>query len=63
MWGEELTCPEDVCHVFECYITGEKNKNGVKVCVCVCGGGGGGGGNNGHIGTRNFVLYLFWRLV
>ena len=31
MRGEELTCVEDVFHVFECYITGQKNKNGVKV--------------------------------
>ena len=31
MWGEELTKEEDVSHVFECYLTGEKNKNGVKV--------------------------------
>ncbi|CAI8042483.1 Methylenetetrahydrofolate reductase [Geodia barretti] len=30
MWGEELNCPEDVFHVFECYLTGNKNKNGVK---------------------------------
>ena len=31
MWGEELTGPDDVFHVFEWYITGEKNRNGVKV--------------------------------
>ena len=31
MWGEELTSVGDVCDVFECYIRGEKNKNGVKV--------------------------------
>ena len=31
MWGEELARVEDVFHVFECYLTGEKNKNGVKV--------------------------------
>ena len=31
MWGEELTSEEDVHHVFVCYITGKKNKNGVKV--------------------------------
>ena len=31
MWGEELVAVDDVHHVFECYITGEKNKNGVKV--------------------------------
>jgi hypothetical protein len=31
MWGEELACEEDVFRVFECYITGEKNRNGVKV--------------------------------
>ena len=31
MWGEELTCLEDVFHVFECHITGQKNKNGIKV--------------------------------
>lgn len=34
MWGEELTNEEDVAHVFECYLTGEKNKNGVKVSCC-----------------------------
>lgn len=31
MWGEELTCEEDVFHVFQCYITNMKNRNGVKV--------------------------------
>ena len=31
MWGEELTCKEDVFHVFHCFITSHKNKNGVKV--------------------------------
>ena len=31
MWGEELQTIDDVCHVFECYISGKKNKNGVKV--------------------------------
>lgn len=31
MWGEELTCEEDVWSVFVCYLTGELNKNGVKV--------------------------------
>ena len=31
MWGEELSKEADVSHVFECYLTGEKNKNGVKV--------------------------------
>lgn len=31
MWGEELVAVSDVHHVFECYITGQKNKNGVKV--------------------------------
>lgn len=33
MWGEELEKEEDVFHVFECYITGMKNRNGVKVGV------------------------------
>ena len=33
MWGEELTCEEDVFHVFQCYITNTKNRNGVKVCM------------------------------
>ena len=33
MWGEELEKEEDVFHVFECYITGAKNRNGVKVGV------------------------------
>ena len=31
MWGEELRSEEDVFHAFVCYLTGEKNKNGVKV--------------------------------
>ncbi len=31
MWGEELMCEEDVFDVFQCYVTGEKNRNGVKV--------------------------------
>ncbi len=31
MWGEELTCEEDVFHVFQCYISNKKNINGVKV--------------------------------
>lgn len=31
MWGEELGKEEDVYHVFECYITSKKNRNGVKV--------------------------------
>ena len=33
MWGEELTREEDVFEVFECYITGKKNRNGVKVSL------------------------------
>ena len=47
MWGEELNCPEDVFHVFECYLTGNKNRNGVKVWgegVHFGRGEGGGGG-------------------
>ena len=43
MWGEELEKEEDVFHVFECYITGAKNRNGVKVggalWVWLCGRG------------------------
>jgi methylenetetrahydrofolate reductase (NADPH) len=31
MWGEALDSVEDVHQVFECYITGLKNKNGIKV--------------------------------
>ena len=31
MWGEELQSCDDVYHIFECYITGKKNKNGIKV--------------------------------
>uniref|UniRef100_T1J9I4 methylenetetrahydrofolate reductase (NADPH) n=1 Tax=Strigamia maritima TaxID=126957 RepID=T1J9I4_STRMM len=31
MWGEELTCEQDVWNVFYSYISGECNKNGVKV--------------------------------
>lgn len=31
MWGEELGCEEDVFHVFQCFITNKKNRNGVKV--------------------------------
>ncbi len=30
-WGEELNDEKDVWHVFECFISGEPNKNGVKV--------------------------------
>lgn len=28
MWGHELTCEEDIWHVFYCYVTGTKNKSG-----------------------------------
>ena len=31
MWGKKLDCIEDVYHVFQCYISGEKNKWGHKV--------------------------------
>ncbi|BFZ24002.1 hypothetical protein BsWGS_27041 [Bradybaena similaris] len=31
MWGEELTCEQDVWSVFVNYLTGEPNKHGVKV--------------------------------
>ena len=31
MWGEELTCEEDVWKVFYCYLTGEPNSGGHKV--------------------------------
>ena len=33
MWGEELTCEQDVWNVFYCYITGEKNAQGYKVGI------------------------------
>ena len=35
MWMESLTCERDVFDVFKCYISGEKNKNGVKVSTAV----------------------------
>lgn len=31
MWGEKLDSVEDVCDVFVCYLTGQKNKQGFKV--------------------------------
>ncbi|XP_065656577.1 methylenetetrahydrofolate reductase (NADPH) [Hydra vulgaris] len=31
MWGEKLDCIEDVYHVFQCYLSGKKNKWGYKV--------------------------------
>jgi len=31
MWGEELTCEQDVWNVFDCYIGKKPNKSGVKV--------------------------------
>lgn len=31
MWGEELSCEEDVWSVFVCYLTGKTNRYGVKV--------------------------------
>jgi len=31
MWGEQLTCEQDVWDVFECYIAGKPNKGGIKV--------------------------------
>ncbi|XP_067659127.1 methylenetetrahydrofolate reductase (NADPH)-like [Haliotis asinina] len=31
LWGAELTCEQDVWDVFTSYITGEPNKNGIKV--------------------------------
>lgn len=31
MWGEELTCEQDVWDVFHCYISGEPNKSGIRV--------------------------------
>lgn len=33
MWMETLTCEQDVFDVFKYYISGQKNKNGVKVSV------------------------------
>ena len=34
MWGPELSCEQDIYDVFYCYLTGEENKNGVKVLYC-----------------------------
>lgn len=31
MWGEELTCPEDVFEVFTCYLSREPNRYGAEV--------------------------------
>ncbi|KAI6653208.1 hypothetical protein LOD99_3733 [Oopsacas minuta] len=31
MWGEELNCIDDVNHMFYCFISGERNKQGAKV--------------------------------
>ena len=64
MWGEELLCEEDVYHVFECYITGKKNKNGVKVRglvgsrhhVCGCGWV----KVRGRVGSRHHVCGCGW---
>ena len=33
MWGNELTCEQDVFDVFTCFVTGEPNKQGVKVIL------------------------------
>ena len=35
MWMESLACERDVFDVFKCYISGEKNKNGVKVSTAI----------------------------
>ena len=35
MWGEELACVDDVNHVFYCFISGDRNKQGAKVCCCL----------------------------
>ena len=66
MWGEELNCPEDVFHVFECYLTGNKNKNGVKVWGEGVHFGRGTGGYcaitqilGNHTDTRLFLVPLF----
>lgn len=31
MWGEEITCDQDVWNIFHLYLTGELNNDGVKV--------------------------------
>ena len=31
MWGESIECEQDVWDVFTAYLTGEPNRNGVKV--------------------------------
>jgi hypothetical protein len=31
MWGESIECEQDVWDVFTSYLTGEPNRNGVKV--------------------------------
>lgn len=31
MWGSEIGCEQDVWDVFYCYVSGEHNKNGMKV--------------------------------
>ena len=33
MWGEEITCEQDVWDVFYCYIANQPNKSGIKVGV------------------------------
>ena len=35
MWGEELTCEQDVFDVFTCYITSKTNKHGAKVHIYI----------------------------
>jgi len=35
MWMESLTCEQDVFDVFKCYISGQKNRNGVKVSKAI----------------------------
>ena len=31
MWGEELSCEEDVFEIFKCYLDGEPNRYGHQV--------------------------------
>lgn len=31
MWGNELNCEQDVWNIFHCYLSGQPNKDGVKV--------------------------------
>ena len=62
MWMNMLTCEEDVFEVFECYISGKKNKNDVKVseyCMCPLLYS----GFNFLYGTKIIVLLLILRTI